>query len=53
MTYKEYLSEISKAKTLDDLLNIREQVLYNERNLEKDEMFLLGEFIEFKKDFLN
>ena len=52
MTYKDYLDKISKAKTLDDLYEIRENILYNERSLEKDEMFLLGEFIQFRTDYV-
>ena len=52
MEWKEAVSKISSAKNYLELEDIREDILYNKHELDKGEMFLLGEYIQFRKDTL-
>jgi len=52
MDYRKYLDAVTNAESLKELMNIRNIILYEDNDLDKGEMFLLGEFIEFRKDYL-
>ena len=53
MNWKEAVKKIETAKTFKELANVRTEILYGEHELNKSEMFLLGEYIEFRGRYVN
>lgn len=52
MNWKESIKKIESAKTNKELEEVRTEILYGEHKLNKTEMFLLGEYIEFRRSYL-
>jgi len=52
MKFEIYLEQIQNCKNAKDLQEIRNHILYEENDLSKTDMFLLAEFIEFRRHYL-
>lgn len=52
MNWKQAIKKIESAKSNKELAEVRNEILYGKNKLDKCEMFLLGEYIEFRKDLL-
>lgn len=53
MKFEVYLEKIRKCTDVNELHQIRNDILYEDNDeLTKGDMFLLAEFIEFKRHYL-
>lgn len=53
MKFELYLEQIKKCADANELQEIRNHILYDDNDeLNKSDMFLLAEFIEFKRHYL-